>query len=255
MRQNITRILAVMVAASTLSIFSMPKDAEAVSLNLINTWRLGDMGLVGNSIAGGDIHALGGPAWANGAFPELGTNIHFGVGFGKGDQIVPFLGIGLQRRGYNWDYDGDGAPDDAFGSAMQFGLEFGGKFFFIERAKGKAPPFLMVSFYKYFGTIDEDGDVYGDGNINHGATMNSPLGFKLSFGAEYYFNDNFALGADFFGLNFSMAQGTHPDGDDVGDLIETRNQFSLYTGLTLTCRFSFTVRASVQFEADYDYED
>lgn len=254
MRQNITRILAVMVAASTLSVFAMPKDAEAVSLNLINTWRMGDLGVISNAAIDGPA-GVGGPAWARGAFPEFGTNIHFGIGFGKGDQIVPFLGLGLQRRGYNWDYDGDNAPDDQFGSAMQFGLEFGGKFFFIERSKGKAPPFLMVSFYKYFGALDEDGDIYGDGNISHGAAMNGPLGFKLAFGAEYYFNDNFALGADFFGLNFSMSRSVHPDGDDVGDLIENRNQFSLYTGLTLTYRFSFTVRASVQFEADYDYED
>lgn len=247
MRTNLTRILAVMVAAATLSVFSMPRDAEAVSLNLINTWRMSDQGLIGNGP--GD-----GPAWAQGGFFEGGINLHFGVGFGKGDQIVPFLGMGLQRRAYKADYD---EGSDWFGSAMQFGIEFGGKFFFIERSKGKAPPFMMVSFYKYFGVIDEDRDVFpgGSDQISHAQTMMSPFGFKLSFGAEYYFNDNFALGADFFGINFSMARSVHPGGGDVDDLIETRNQFSLFTGMTLTYRFSFTLRASVQFEADYDYED
>ena len=258
MRQNLTRILAVMVAAATLSLFSMPKDAEAVSLNLINTWRMGDIGLVGNNLGvnpppGG----VGqGTAWNSGAFPELGINIHFGVGFGKGDQIVPFLGMGMQRRSYNWDYNEDNF-DNQSASAMQFGLEFGGKFFFIERSKGKAPPFLMISFYKYFGVIDDDPDLFGDDGsdyLNHDQQILSPMGFKLSFGAEYYFNDNFALGADFFGINFSWASGSNSR-SAAGDIIESRNQFSLYTGLTLTYRFSFTLRASVQFEADYDYED
>jgi hypothetical protein len=249
MRHNLTRILAVMVAAATLSFFSIPKDAEAVSLNLINTWRMSDQGLIGN---GPNTDLAAGPAWGAGGFLEGGINLHFGVGFGKGDQIVPFLGMGMQRRSYNLDVDNG---DDVFGNAMQFGLEFGGKFFFIERSKGKAPPFMMVSFYKYFGVIDEDGDVYGDDNLAHASAMLSPFGFKLSFGAEYYFNDNFALGADFFGINFSMARSVHPGGSDTDDLIETRNQFSLYTGITLTYRFSFTLRASVQFEADYDYED
>ena len=39
------------------------------------------------------------------------------------------------------------------------------------------------------------------------------------------------------------------------NLEDTRTQFSLYTALHLTYRFSFSVRASVQFESDYDYED
>lgn len=247
MRTNLTRILTVMLAVATLAVFSVPKDAEAVSLNLINTWRMSDQGLVGNGPGAG-------PAWGQGGFLEGGINLHFGVGFGKGDQIVPFLGLGMQRRGYKWDFD---ETDDIFGSAMQFGVEFGGKFFFIERSKGKAPPFMMVSFYKYFGVIDEDGDTFsgGDDQVAHESEMMSPFGFKLSFGAEYYFNDNFALGADFFGINFSMSRSVHPAGSSTDDLIETRNQFSLYTGITLTYRFSFTLRASVQFEADYDYED
>jgi len=255
MRTNLTRILAVMVAAATLSVFSMPRDAEAVSLNLINTWRMSDQGLIGGgqNALGSALGGLGdGPAWGAGGFLEGGINLHFGVGFGKGDQIVPFLGMGMQRRAYKLDYD---ETDDVFGTAMQFGIEFGGKFFFIERSKGKAPPFMMISFYKYFGVIDEDGDVYGDDNIAHASAMLSPFGVKLSFGAEYYFNDNFALGADFFGINFSMARSVHPGGGDTDDLIESRNQFSLFTGITLTYRFSFTLRASVQFEADYDYED
>ena len=166
MRHNLTRILAVMVAAATLSFFSIPKDAEAVSLNLINTWRMSDQGLIGNGTADG-------PAWGQGGFLEGGINLHFGVGFGKGDQIVPFLGLGMQRRAYKADYD---EASDWFGNAMQFGIEFGGKFFFIERSKGKAPPFMMVSFYKYFGVIDEDGDTFsgGDDQVAHESEMMSP---------------------------------------------------------------------------------
>ena len=243
------RILAVMVAAGTLSFFSMPKDAEAVSLNLINTWRMTDLwganALGGNNLGGA---AAGPAAWTNGSFPESGVNIHFGIGFGKGDQIVPFLGLGMERRNYYWDFDN---ADDVGGSALQFGLEVGGKFFFIERSKGKAPPFVMVSFYKYFGSVNDDAHS-DDDEAQYLVEHMGALGFKFSFGAEYYFNDNFALGADFLGLNFSTVTANHADLDD---LVDARNQFSLYSGLTLTYRFSFTVRASVQFEADYDYED
>ncbi len=206
-------------------------------------------------------------------------NIHFGIGLGKGDQVVPFLGFNVDRVGVteelDYQFTGDDSLDASYGdlSMMQFGLEIGGKFFFIERAKGKAPPFLYVSFFKYFGALDSATDdeytLFGDyegmaaavtGDRDDAGQMqaydnarHSPLGFNLGFGAEYYFNDNFALGATFLGVSLSYASATLDTRDVYINTSVT--EFNLYTNLSMTYRFSFSVRASVQFESDYDYED
>jgi hypothetical protein len=276
MHRNLARALAISVGA--LAVAAVPNEGHAVSLNLINTWRMGDMGPVYNTVGPAGSYAGTGPAWGYGAYPRLGVNLHFGVGFGKGDQVVPYIGIGLHRVSYNRDYvpnddDGDQDLGTDTGAALQFGFDIGAKFFFIERAKGKAPPFINVAFYKYVGNIVEDGGDgilvsydgappgHGDGDADvdnagdyqyYDQDLLSPTGFKFAFGAEYYFNDNFALGGEFFGIDFSWVQAVNPE--DI-DLQDTRTQFSLYTALHLTYRFSFSVRASVQFESDYDYED
>jgi|GEM_PF-1814649 len=276
MNRNFLRMSVVAVMAGVLTLVVAPRDAEAVSLNLINNWKMADMvgfgnGLGGGSDAGGGTNAQG-PAWSKGTFPTPGINIHFGVGFGKGDQVVPYLGLGMQRRSFSYDWDpnsddGDAEPDDDIGAALQFGLEIGAKFFLIERAKGKAPPFVDLAFYKYFGSITADNDYDGlPGNAGDGEADNddagdyifwdqqllSPTGFRLAFGAEYYFNDNFSLGGQFLGIDFAFARSSVPTNMD---LIDMRTQFNLYTMLTMTYRFSFSVRASVQFESEYDYED
>ena len=272
MNRNLTRTVLVAFAAGFIGLVTAPKEASAVSLNLINTWRMGDLGGYASNSNATSGYGDTGPAWAKGAFPRMGINIHFGIGLGKGDQIVPYIGFGMQRVSYVYDYepnsdDNDAEVDDDTGSALQFGLDIGAKFFFIERAKGKAPPFVMLEFYKYIGSISEDGDYEsappgaGDGEADSDDATDylirdqqllSPTGFKIAFGAEYYFNDNFALGGEFLGVDFAWARATNPA--DI-DLIDTRTQFSLYTALHLTYRFSFSVRASVQFESDYDYED
>ncbi len=263
--QKFTKLVATVLVAGSMVVIGAPSDANAVSLNLINTWEMGDVVTFGSGRGinpGSDGTALGqGPAWGKGGLPQPGINIHFGVGFGRGDQIVPYLGFGMYRLAYTHDHDPDDVDDDLVdndtGSALQFGLEIGAKFFFIERAKGKAPPFLNLAFFKYFGSINDDdyNDSFDDVDLEFNAydgQLLSPLGFKLSFGAEYYFNDNFALGGEFFGIKFAYARANNPEYFDV---ISTVTQFSLYTSLTMTYRFSFTVRASVQFESDYDYED
>lgn len=273
--QKTMRVFGLALAASGLLAISAPKDAHAVSLNLINTWEMGDGGgmLSGNGLNG---YLAGGPAWGLGAVATHGINLHFGVGFAKGDQVLPYLGFSMVRLSYDISYLSNNDDEDNVldalepqnnGSALQFGLQIGAKFFFIERAKGKAPPFLNVAFEKYIGSIVEDGDYRGpagnsidpdtdaDDNLNfllHDQGLLSPTGFRFAFGAEYYFNDNFSLGGEFFGLKFHWAQGDNPD-DIARRTVNTR--FALYTSLHMTYRFSFTVRASVQFESDYDYED
>ena len=284
MRQNSLRIFVVAVAVASLAVVSAPRDAEAVSLNLINNWRMGNMGTLGNITgAGGVADYTYASGLAVGSAPDIGVNIHFGIGLGKGDQVVPFIGFNVDRISledtYDFDYQGSDNldPTDAAFSMMVFGLEIGGKFFFIERAKGKAPPFLYISFYKYFASTDafastEIDDIAaashpltGQGYNNVGASndtesyrayndaRHSPLGFNMGFGAEYYFNDNFALGATFLGVSLSYAGATL----DIGEILQntTVTEFNLYTNLSMTYRFSFSVRASVQFESDYDYED
>ena len=42
--KNLTRIVLVAFAAAFIGLVTAPKEASAVSLNLINTWRMGDLG-------------------------------------------------------------------------------------------------------------------------------------------------------------------------------------------------------------------
>jgi len=294
MRRNVMRLVAVVLAAGTLTLVGAPKDASAVSLNLINDWKMGDVGTLGNVSGTGSVagHSYAGSFLSGSYVPRLGINFHLGIGFGRGDQVVPYLGFAMDRVQLSddlaWDGEGDSELETnglADGVMMVFGLEIGGKFFLVERAKGKAPPFIQISFHKYFASLDaySDDDDYDAsvGNLGEGQVgailMNgyediegdddpdaagyqiydnqrhSPLGFKFAFGAEYYFNDNFALGGTFFGIEFNYAQSRLLV--DGIDMITRANEFNFYTSLSMTYRFSFTVRASVQFESDYDYED
>ena len=283
MRRNLLRSLAVALIAGGMTLIAAPKDAEAVSLNLINNWRMGNLGTLGNQNGTGSMGAgavvANGIATSTNVVPDIGVNMHFGIGVGKGDQVVPFIGLNVDRVQLLDDVlidTGDNTDNESSDLQMLvFGLEVGGKFFFIERAKGKAPPFLYISFFKYFANLDAfntDGgrfsdysDVYGAGSDQgdddreawrqYDNARHSPLGFNLAFGAEYYFNDNFALGGTFLGLRFSYARATALVLDSDLDILTQTSEFNLYTGLTLTYRFSFSVRASVQFESDYDYED
>lgn len=276
------------VAVACFAVVSAPKDASAVSLNLINNWRMGNMATLGNTMGTGSTAfytgaggGIGGGTIGTGWVPDIGVNIHFGIGLGKGDQVVPFLGFNVDRIGvadeYDYNFEGDSDLDATFHdlSMLVFGLEIGGKFFFIERAKGKAPPFLYVSFFKYFASIDSAGDsehallasyedMAGGGAVadrddagalqSYDNARHSPLGFNLGFGAEYYFNDNFALGGTFLGVRLSYASAELVGAENI--YLNTQvTEFNLYTNLSMTYRFSFSVRASVQFESDYDYED
>lgn len=294
MRRNVMQLVAVVMAVGTLTLISAPKDADAVSLNLINDWKMGDLATLGNvSGAGGAAaHSYAGSVLSGSVVPRIGINFHLGIGFGRGDQVVPYLGFAMDRVEISddmlWDEIGEDNQTNGLASStmMVFGLEIGGKFFLVERAKGKAPPFIQISFHKYFasmdaysddedydaanGALDGEGrpgqvlmsgyeDIEGDDDpdaVSYGLYDNqrhSPLGFKFAFGAEYYFNDNFALGATFFGIEFNYAQANLLV--DGVDLMTRSNEFNFFTSLTMTYRFSFTMRASVQFESDYDYED
>lgn len=284
MRRNLTRLMAVVLAAGGLALTAAPRSAGAVSLNLINDWKMGDVATLGNTNGTGGLASFSyaGAIGTTGVIPRLGVNFHLGIGFGRGDQVVPFLGFNMDRvqivDDVLWDEDGDGDEDDqgvADASIAVFGLEIGAKFFLVERAKGKAPPFILVSFHKYFAGLNaysddtyagplgdyEDIGAWGDIDDDNGAAYiaydnarHSPLGFKFAFGAEYYFNDNFSLGGTFFGMEFNYARANLYISDAV-DQFTTTNEFNFYTSLNMTYRFAFTMRASVQFESDYDYED
>ncbi|MEE2829783.1 MAG: hypothetical protein VX498_11400 [Myxococcota bacterium] len=262
MPQNVTRILLVMLAVGGLSLLSTPRSADAVSLNLINTWRMTDLGGLGGNGAGALPYRSGrtgdtlAPAFSSGAFPEGGINIHVGIGLGKTEQVVPFIGLGLQRRQYTFEGEDLVADDEegevletanGTGSALQVGLEIGSKIYFMDRSQGSAPPFLMFSVYKYLGQVVDDVDT-GDAYLQEEL---GAFGFKVSFGAEYCFNDRFALGADFFGLNFSTVTAVGI-GDNDRDV---RNQVSLFTGLNLTYRIPLSAGSTVKWDNEYDYED
>lgn len=245
---RILRLLALAVGIFSLCAVAVPRDAEAVSLAFNNRWKLGfshnqvDLGAQSGGLAG---NGRGMSIMNTG----MGVQTHIGVGFGRGDGIIIFLGLGLNRLQSVHSYE----DADAWSIiSSQFGLRIGGKFHITEPRRAKASPYVLVDFYKYFSTVYEDVDGVSNDIEYQRQQTNSPLGFELAFGAEYFFNDQFSIGGEFIGFDFSYSG--HRGDSDLDDVYEDRFAFSIFTAFTLNYRFSFSLRASVEYESDYDYD-
>ena len=53
MRRNLVRMLVLAVTVAGMAAVSAPRDAHAVSLNLINNWRMGNLATLGGAGTGG----------------------------------------------------------------------------------------------------------------------------------------------------------------------------------------------------------
>ena len=266
-------------------------DAEAVSLDISSSWKMGDYLSVTNSSGVGDAsstaarfpdYSNGGVAWSAGRFQRSGVNFQVGLGLGPASRIAPYIGFGMNAATYKNDYlfDSDGDGDDETlldqGAATQIGIEAGFRGFLMDRGHALAAPYIRFSFSKYIGILDEyvdaqDGvDFYGDvacaGNDDDNCgedyekfdeAMLSPQGFKFALGAEYYFNEHFAIGADLIGFELFWASGTNPQD---AKRLSTYLSVAFYSTLNISFRFIPKARAKKDKPAydsdyDFDYED
>lgn len=280
---------SIVVTSLALSfLFVSPSSAEAVSLDISSSWKMGDYLSVTNSSGLGEAGSIagrfpnytnGGVAWSAGRFERSGVNFQIGVGVGPSDRIAPYFGFGMNaatyKNDYLFDFDGDGDDEGLIdqGTATQIGIEVGSRFFLADRGHSLAAPFLRFSFTKYIGIIDEyvdgqDGvDFYGDvlcaGNDDDSCgedyerfdeAILSPQGIKFALGAEYYFNDNFAIGADLIGLDLFWSSGTNPQD---AQRLSTYVSVAFYSTLNISYRFIPKKRAKKEkptYDSDYDFD-
>jgi hypothetical protein len=287
--KQITRSLLVVALAATTLLATAPA-AQAFSLDLSTNWKMGDYISVTDSSGGvdGSIAARfpnytnGGVAWTAGSFERSGVNFQLGFGLGPADRIAPYFGFGMNRVSYKNDYlvdlDGDGEDDQLLdqGAATQIGIEAGFRGFLADRGHSLAAPYLRFSFTKYIGLIDEfvegqnNVDFYGDvlcAEIEASScgedfekfdeSILSPQGFKVAFGAEYYFNDNFAIGADLLGVEIFWSSATTKQDDHR---LASYVSIALYSTLNISYRVIPKKRArkdksTYDSDYDFDYED
>jgi opacity protein-like surface antigen len=286
MKQSLHSVLIASIAAMLL--LATAGTAQAFSLDISTSWKMGDYLSVTNSSGVGAEagnaarfanYTNGGVAWSAGRFERSGVNFQVGFGVGPSDRIAPYLGFGMNRVSYKNDYlIGDDAVLDE-GAATQLGIELGVRGFLADRGQGLASPYLRFSFTQYIGLIDEyvegqdgvdyyedilcagiDDDNCGEDYEKFDEAVLSPHGFKIAFGAEYYFNDNFSIGADLLGIEIFWRQAVL--GPDVQDSprISTYASVAFYSTLNLTYRFIPKKRAkqekpSYDSDYDFDYED
>jgi len=286
MKQSLLSVLIASVAAMLL--LATAGTAQAFSLDISTNWKMGDylsvtnssgVGLAEGNSARFSNYTNGGVAWSAGRFQRSGVNFQLGFGLGPSDRIAPYLGFGMNRVGYKNDYlIGEEAVLDQ-GAATQLGLEFGVRGFLAERAQALASPYVRFSFTQYIGLIDEyvdgqDGVDYYEDVLCAGSSdedcgedfekfdeaVLSPHGFKIAFGAEYYFNDNFSVGADLVGIEIFWRQAVLGNDLQTSERISTYVSVAFYSTLNLTYRFIPKKRAkkatpSYDSDYDFDYED
>ena len=274
------------IAAAALLLLVTTGTAQAFSLDLSTSWKMGDYLSVTNSggvaEAGSNAARLpsnsgGGVAWSAGRFQRSGVNFQVGFGLGPSDRVAPYLGVGMNRTSYKndylFDFDGDGDDDNLVdqGAATQVGIEVGLRGFLADRGHSLAAPYLRFSFTKYIGLLDEyvegeDGvDYYEDvlcaANDDDDCAVDyekydeavlSPQGFKIAFGAEYYFNDNFSIGADLLGVEIFWSSATNPqEAERLANFVSV----AFYSTLNISYRFIPKKRAKKKtYEPDYDFD-
>ncbi len=128
-------------------------------------------------------------------------------------------------------------------SFTQFGFTLGAKYYLIRPRAGRVTPYALFDFYKYFASVSTS-DTVPKGTEGLVGGLVSPLGIDLAVGAEYWFTNNFGLGAEIFGLKYAYTEGdisTNPGGFGMSTTSSQTNHYvTFYTGVSLNFRWDFT---------------
>ncbi len=206
------------------------------------------------------------PCWGGGGAAATGedcglygfqtTSLDSYLGFFFHPQIGIILGLDIGYGSAGVDSSTQGTTSSTSTSFFQFGFSIGGKFYLTRPTGQKVSPYLYVDFFKYFASVgwgqNGPNPMTGPaaGETSAIASLHSPLGFDLAFGAEYFFTNSFSLGAEVFGFRFAYVSADMSYMTQGADVNEHSAYFTMYTALTLNYRF--LASASVRLEADAD---
>jgi len=139
---------------------------------------------------------------------------------------------------------------------FRFGFDVGAKYHFTKIEPEKIAPYLSFDFFLYFATAGNDYPYDPSKNkdqkaqyaemkkfLDYVGSMQSPLGFDLAFGVDYWFNRTFGIGADILGLRLayassSLSQKADNEYPDVTwDGSQSQLDLGIYSAIVLSFRF------------------
>jgi len=166
------------------------------------------------------------------------------IGLGFTDKLTITISLDFAKASLSHN-DSDSNPTTRGFST--FGLGVGVKWNFVTPAKNKVTPYIYGDFFKYFAALNDDRpNNLPQNEVEFSAGLAAPLGFRIAFGLEYWFSDNFAIGADIFGLQGAFSSGSLRRVDTAGgDPItheQSLNTINFYTSINLIFRFPNLVK-------------
>lgn len=167
------------------------------------------------------------------------------VGLGFTDKFTLTIGLDFARANLSHTYtDPDGSTPTAR-TFNTFGINVGLKWNFIAPKKEKVSPYIYADFYKYFTALNDDRpDNLQQNEVEFSASLAAPMGFRVAFGLEYYFNESFGIGAEIFGIQGAFSSGSLTRRENMVQVShdQSLNTISFYTALTLVFRFPNLVK-------------
>ena len=133
---------------------------------------------------------------------------------------------------------------------MKFGIGLEGKFYLTKPADQKAAPYVFLGLGKF---ISKTKSPYAEGDLASSKMISklaSPFYLTLGFGAEFFVNESFSLGADIFGFRMETAKGSAGGGAEFDNPYYTGDQtlMNFYMYSALTVNFTFVKEPSTETE-------
>ncbi|MBN2715167.1 MAG: outer membrane beta-barrel protein [Deltaproteobacteria bacterium] len=186
----------------------------------------------------------GGQTLADYPSPRFGGNLQLNIN----RRIVTMLELDFgtfKHTVYPYPYD---YSEDELAEIVQItqkffklGIGLEGKFFLTKPTDKKASPYVFLGLGKCFAKAKAP---YAGTTLASSKVMSklmSPFYLNLGFGAEFFINDSFSLGADIFGFRLETAKASVGQGGEYDNPYYTGDQsiMNLYMYTALTLNFTF----------------
>jgi hypothetical protein len=188
------------------------------------------------------ITAVSGPKQADlgsGSWQQTSLDSYFGAYF-LGGRLGTQIGFDFGYASVKNEVTSGAAGSSGEDTFTQFGFSLGAKWYILQPRKEHVSPYVFVDFFKYFASISSSDSMVTNDQAGFIAGLASPLGIDFAAGAEYFFTPAFSFGAEVVGLRYSYSEGDYSTPGGFGGSMhfsQTRNLFTLYTGISLNYRF------------------